>query len=146
MKRLSFLISAIVAVAFAVGAKTVKTTSTTDPVLAVSVDSIDFRKDLTRVYGKLVGRPHTSNRVDAATLLAGKSSVTADDIDGVDFKRYFQWEDEGEIIVEIDFPAMKRFNAARLVLVTPRGESVTQIKTLKRELCNYLGGLIFERR
>lgn len=131
MKRLSFLISAIVAVAFAVGAKTVKTTSTTDPVLAVSVDSIDFRKDLTRVYGKLVGRPHTSNRVDAATLLAGKSSVNADDIDGVDFKRYFQWEDEGEIIVEIDFPAMKRFNAARLVLVTPRGESVTQIKTDK---------------
>ncbi len=131
MKRIYFLIIAFAAVAFAVGAKVVKTTSTTDPVLAVTVDSIDFRTDLTRVYGKLVGMPHTSNRVDEATLLSGKSSFKADDIDGVDFKRYFQWEDEGEILIEIDFPKMKRVNAAQLILVTPRGESVTSIKTRK---------------
>lgn len=131
MKRFYFLIIAIAAVVFAVGAKVVRTTSTTDPVLAVTVDSIDFRTDLTRVYGKLVGRPHTSHRVDEATLLTGKTSFKADDIDGVDFKRYFQWEDEGEILIEIDFPKMKRFNAAQLILVTPRGESVTSVKTRK---------------
>lgn len=131
MKRFYFLIIAFATVAFAVGAKVVKTTSTTDPVLAMTVDSIDFRTDLTRVYGKLVGRPHTSHRVDDATLLSGKSSFKADDIDGVDFKRYFQWEDEGEILIEIDFPKMKRFNAAQLILVTPRGESVTSVKTRK---------------
>lgn len=131
MKRFYFLIIAIAAVVFAVGAKVVRTTSTTDPVLTVTVDSIDFRTDLTRVYGKLVGRPHTSHRVDEATLLTGKTSFKADDIDGVDFKRYFQWEDEGEILIEIDFPKMKRFNAAQLILVTPRGESVTSVKTRK---------------
>lgn len=131
MKRISLLLSALLAVTFAIGAKVVRTTSTTDPVLAVTVDSIDFRPDLTRVYGKLIGRPHTSNRVDDATLLSGKKSLKANDIDGVDFKRYFQWEDEGEIVVEIDFPATKRFNAAQLVITTPRGESVTSVKTRK---------------
>lgn len=112
----------------AVAPKTVKYTSTTDPVLAVMVDSVDYRADLTRVYGKLVGRPHTSGRVDSASLLSGKSSWNATDIDGVDFKRYFQWEDDGEIPVEIDFPAVKPLKAAKLVLVTTRGESVTSIK------------------
>ena len=131
MKRFYFLIIAFAVVALAAGAKVVKTTSTTDPVLAVTVDSIDFRTDLTRVYGKLVGRPHTSHRVDEATLLTGKSSFKADDIDGVDFKRYFQWEDEGEILIEIDFPKMKRFNAAQLIVVTPRGESVTSVRARK---------------
>lgn len=131
MKRLYIIIAAFIAVALAVSAKVVKTTSTTDPVLAVTVDSIDFRQDLTRVYGKLIGRPHTSNRVDDVTLLFGKSNLKATDIDGVDFKRYFQWEDEGEIVIEIDFPATKRFNAAQLVIVTPRGESVTKIKSGK---------------
>ena len=131
MKRISLLLSALLAVTFAIGAKVVRTTSTTDPVLAVTVDSIDFRPDLTRVYGKLTGRPHTSCRVDDATLLSGKKSLKANDIDGVDFKRYFQWEDEGEIVVEIDFPATKRFNVAQLVITTPRGESVTSVKTRK---------------
>lgn len=108
--------------------RTVEYTSTTDPVLAVVVDSVDFRSDLTRVYGRLVGRPHTSGRVDTASLLSGKSSWDATDIDGIDFKRYFQWEDDGEISVEIDFPAMKPLKTARLALMTARGKSVTTIK------------------
>lgn len=108
--------------------KSVKYSSTTDPVLAVVVDSVDYRTDLTRVYGKLVGRPHTSGRVDGATFLSGKISRSATDIDGVDFKRYFQWEDDGVIPVEIDFPPLKPVKTARLVLSTSRGESVTTIK------------------
>lgn len=109
-------------------ARVVGYTSTTDPVLAMVVDSVEYRSDLTRVYGKLVGRPHTSGRVDAASLLSGKSTWQATDIDGIDFKRYFQWEEDGEIFVEIDFPAVKPFKTAQLTLSTTRGESVTTIK------------------
>lgn len=111
-------------------AKTVVPFETLTPssVLTLSVDSIDFRPDLTRLYGKLIGRPHTSHRVDAAVMLSGKSVLTSDDIDGVDFKRYFQWEDEGIIPVEIDFPAVKKFSAATVELDTPRGKSITRIK------------------
>lgn len=118
----------VMALTCVAASRMVKYTSTTDPVLAVVVDSVDYRADLTRVYGKLVGRPHTSGRVDSASLLSGKSSLSATDIDGVDFKRYFQWEDDGEIPVEIDFPAVKPLKAAQLILTTPRGESVTTIK------------------
>lgn len=106
----------------------VKYSSTTDQVLSVVVDSVDYRSDLTRVYGRLIGRPHTSGRVDGAAFLSGKISHAATDIDGVDFQRYFQWEDDGVIPVEIDFPACKPVRTARLVLTTPRGESVTTIK------------------
>ncbi len=84
-------------------------------------DSIDFRADLTRVYGKLVGSPHTSNRIDAVQLRASKA--IADDIDGVDMKRWFQWEDDGIIPVEIDFPAMKFRSSVEMEVITPRGTS-----------------------
>lgn len=114
----------------ALAAKTVVPFETVTPsaVLTLSVDSIDFRPDLTRLYGKLIGRPHTSHRVDAAVMLSGKSVLTSDDIDGVDYKRYFQWEDDGTIPVEIDFPAVKNFSAATVELDTPRGKSITRIK------------------
>lgn len=130
MNRLYMLVMAVSVMALTCVAapRTVKYTSTTDPVMAVVVDSVDYRSDLTRVYGKFVGRPHISGRVDAASLLSGKRSLSATDIDGVDFKRYFQWEDDGEIPVEIDFPAVKPLKAAQLILTTTRGESVTTIK------------------
>ena len=116
--------------AMALSAKTVIVYEavTPSPVLTLSVDSIDYRPDLTRLYGKLIGRPHTSQRVDAATILSGKSILTATDIDGVDFKRYFQWEDDGSIPVEIDFPAVKQFGSATVELDTPRGKSITRVK------------------
>lgn len=87
--------------------------------LTLTVDSIDFRRDLTRVYGKLRGRPHTSQRIDAATM----QGHAATDIDGVDFRRYFQWEDDGLIPVELDFPAMKPASAVTVVLTTVRGQA-----------------------
>ncbi len=58
---------------------------------------------LIRVKGTLIGDPHTSHRINAARLLAGNQSYVAIDIDGIDFERYFQWEDEGTIPLEIDF-------------------------------------------
>lgn len=93
--------------------------------IAFTVDSIDFRKDLTRVYGKFTGTPHTSNRIDNATLYTPSGAYEATDIDGVDFRRYFQWEDEGEILVEIDFPRVKAPNA--IGFSTVRGKATINI-------------------
>lgn len=89
--------------------------------LTLVVDSIDFRQDLTRIYGRILGRPHTSQRIDELELDINGDKMRATDIDGVDFKRWFQWEDDGIIPVEIDFPAMSQFNGASLKITTPRG-------------------------
>lgn len=64
--------------------------------------------DLIRVGGDLIGRPHTSARIDSVTLTTDDARIKANDIDGVDFERYFQWEDEGIIPVEIDFPGYQK--------------------------------------
>lgn len=73
----------------------------------VKIDSVEWRDDLTRVYCRIIGTPHTSDRVDGVRMTVGKRVYEATDIDGVDFRRYFQWEDEGMIPLEIDFPAVK---------------------------------------
>lgn len=104
--------------------------------LEFKCDSIDFRTDLTRVYGKLVGKPHTSNRIDAVQLRGSKA--IADDIDGVDMKRWFQWEDDGIIPVEIDFPAMKFRSSVEMEVTTPRGATtwivdVAPVQVVKRK-------------
>ncbi|MCM1518063.1 MAG: hypothetical protein NC117_05420 [Pseudoflavonifractor sp.] len=93
-----------------------------------AVDNIDYRQDLTRVYGRLLGRPHTSCRVDNITLSSGEVDYTATDIDGIDFKRWFQWEDDGSIAVEIDFPRMKRRDTFTITISTPRGVRTFHIK------------------
>lgn len=98
--------------------------TTTEP-LAFTVDSIDYRKDLTRVYGRLTGRPHTSQRIDDARILSSSGEMEATDIDGVDFQRYFQWEDDGVILLEIDFPPLK--NPSALTFETVRGKSTINI-------------------
>lgn len=77
--------------------RSVKYTST--PAGIVKIDSIDYRKNLTRVYGKLCGQPHTSMKIENIT--------GAIDIDGIDFKRWFQFEETGIIPIEIDFKPMK---------------------------------------
>lgn len=86
-------------------------------------DSIQFRPDVTRLYGKLKGKPHTANRIDEMTITYGKISQSLSDIDGVDFKRYFQWEDDGLIPVEIDFPVHRPETKFTIKLNGPRGES-----------------------
>ncbi|MDE5839013.1 MAG: hypothetical protein K2H39_08160 [Paramuribaculum sp.] len=91
-------------------------------------DSVDFRADLTRVYGKLTGTPHTSHRIDAVKLQTG--GLAATDIDGVDFKRWFQWEDDGAIPVEIDFPPMKERSSIVIEAITPRGTAIWTIETV----------------
>lgn len=96
--------------------------------LTFLADSVDFRSDLTRVYGRLSGRPHTSNRIDFISVrpTEGKQSESTD-IDGVDMKRWFQWEDDGIIPVEIDFPAMSPQNNMVITVQGPRGESIWKL-------------------
>lgn len=96
--------------------------------LTLLADSVDFRSDLTRVYGRLSGRPHTSNRIDFISVRGSEGAETeSSDIDGVDMKRWFQWEDDGIIPVEIDFPAMKPQTYMVITVQGPRGESIWKI-------------------
>lgn len=100
--------------------------SSTDGPLTFTVDSVDCRKELTRIYGRLEGRPHTSSRIDAVTLVTDKTPLReCTDMDGVDFNRYFQWEDDGTINVELDFGPVRNGESGQLTFTTPLGKSVT---------------------
>lgn len=85
--------------------------------------------NLARVCGNLVGMPHTSARIDSISLRGAKGiAIAADDIDGVDFERYFQWEDDGIIPLEIDFPGVNVYNKltksgkAEIIFHTVKGD------------------------
>lgn len=86
--------------------RTTVTTPATNPSFSFGITNIEYKQDddLVRVCGNLSGTPHASNRIDGVTLKAGDRQVDANDIDGVDFERYFIWEDDGNIYLEIDFP------------------------------------------
>lgn len=134
MKR--FILTTFILLSFtaftSVNAKVVRNySSQSEGNLTFTVDSIDYRKDLTRVYGRLMGRPHTSNRIDGVVFTGTGISLTSTDIDGVDFRRYFQWEDDKTIPLEIDFPAVKSLKNAQLIFDTPYGKSTTTIKVRK---------------
>ena len=87
--------------------------------LRIEIDSIDCREDLSRVYCKAIGRPNTSNRIDAIKL---DGKIEATDIDPIYFKQAFQWEEDGVIALEVDFPALKRKpQAFYLEFQTPYG-------------------------
>ncbi|MBD5344973.1 MAG: hypothetical protein HDR90_08335 [Bacteroides sp.] len=127
--RLALAVAALVAVACTAHSRVVRgyvsaPAGASEPI-AFTVDSIDFRKDLTRVYGRLTGAPHTSNRIDDATLYTPAGAFEATDIDGVDFRRYFQWEDDGEIAIEIDFPRVK--SVKTVTFTTVRGKATINI-------------------
>lgn len=92
----------------------------------VSVDSVSCRNDLSRVYCKIIGLPHTSERIDKATLVVNGATLSATDIDGVDFKRYFQWEDDGIIRLEIDFPPIDKA-VGTLTLTMLQGDVSTDL-------------------
>lgn len=92
--------------------------------MGVQIDSVAFRDDVTRIYGKLTGKPHTSNRIDRFSLvLSSGVEYVAEDIDGVDMERWFQWEESGEIMLEVDFPTMKPIDKFCLKTSGPKGAS-----------------------
>lgn len=80
----------------------------------VKIDSVDYRATLTRVYARIVGRPHTSMKIDSITH--------AKDIDGIDFKRWFQFEEEGIATIEIDFDSKNYRKGFIFNIVSSKGE------------------------
>lgn len=133
MNGIIALMAMMIIWAFAADAKSIASTAYrcvgTDGQIGFSVTKIEFRNDLTRIYGTLEGRAHTAARIDAMSVsLPDGRILQATDIDGVDFKRYFQWEDEGKIEVEIDFPAMKAPKNMTITLACPTGPCVWELK------------------
>ena len=92
--------------------------------IGFKIEKIDYRDDLTRVYGFLIGKPHTSGRIDEMIFVASTGEkLDATDIDGIDMKRWFQWEDDNAIYVEIDFPPMRIQSEFTIMLSGPKGPS-----------------------
>ncbi|MDE5723291.1 MAG: hypothetical protein K2H99_03800 [Paramuribaculum sp.] len=132
MKRIAIsfaLLAAVVCMAAARDVRRCSSSSTGN--LTLLADSIDFRSDLTRLYGQLQGRPHTSGRIDRIYISVDGVEKDATDIDGVDFKRWFQWEDGGLIPVEIDLPPLKPGSVVRVYAVSPRGAATWVVKVGK---------------
>lgn len=84
------------------------------------VSKVIYKHDdnLVRLCGYLTGIPNTSARIDGITLSASGKKVDANDIDGIDFQRYFIWEEDGAIYLEIDFPGYK---LSRRIINSPKG-------------------------
>lgn len=101
--------------------------------MSLIVDSVDFRKDLVRVYGKLIGKPHTSNRIEEISVCSGNQlkKLNATDIEGIDFKRWFQWEDDGAISLEIDFPAFNSRGLLEFRVKSAKGDCVWNVSKIK---------------
>ncbi|MDE6782646.1 MAG: hypothetical protein K2J17_02875 [Paramuribaculum sp.] len=77
---------------------------------------------LTRMQLRLIGQPHTAARIDSVYIFGGDGAgIAATDIDGVDFGRWFQWEDEAVIDIELDIPGTVHAGGETLVFYGPRG-------------------------
>jgi len=88
----------------------------------------DNGSGVTRIGIDMLSMPSTSSRVDSATIVNGKIKKRAIDIDGVDFGRYFQWEEEGVRYIELDFPKQKRIiDGAKVILHTVHGNYVLSL-------------------
>lgn len=81
--------------------------------MKIVVDRIDNNNSdhVSRVSCTVLGVPHTSSRVDSVTAVIGGRVSKATDIDGIDFGRYFQWEDEGAVPVDVDIIHTRSFTA-----------------------------------
>lgn len=87
---------------------------------------------VSRIEVYLLSTPSTSSRIDSVTLINGNRRFTASDIDGVDFSRYFQWEDNGEILIEVDFPKQQKFaKDASVIFHTVYGDVTAPVKNIK---------------
>lgn len=76
-----------------------------------------------RITVCLVGIPHTSQQIDGIDLVIGSKLVKATDIDGIEFERYFQFEDEGVQLIEVDFPFQGTVpKTAKLIFHTANGD------------------------
>ncbi|MDE7411511.1 MAG: hypothetical protein K2M94_05665 [Paramuribaculum sp.] len=85
----------------------------------LSIDSVLFTDEFTRVIGKLYGKPHTSAKINDIIISIDGTVCSATDIEGFDFQRWFQWEDSGIIPIEIDFEPLKASSSFVLTLEFP---------------------------
>lgn len=94
-----------------------------DAEMNIIPDKIAKTDEGIRISLCLVGIPHTSQRIDGIDLVMGSKLVKATDIDGVDFERYFQFEDTGVQTIEVDFPFSGALpKTAKLVFHTANGD------------------------
>ncbi len=80
--------------------------------MKIEVDRIDNNNSdhVSRVSCTIIGVPHTSSRVDSVTAVIKGRVYKSTDIDGIDFGRYFQWEEEGAIPVDVDIVHTRTFS------------------------------------
>ena len=80
--------------------------------MKIVVDRIDNNNSdhVSRVSCTVIGVPHTSSRVDSVTAVIKGRVYRSTDIDGIDFGRYFQWEEEGAIPVDVDIVHTRIFS------------------------------------
>lgn len=136
MQRVSILFSLIFAVIllpqFSLAQKKVDNYQIVKTVgsIGLRISKIEYRQDLTRIYGELIGKPHTAARIDEIVLLSAGRTFKWTDIDGFDAMRYFQWEDDGRIAIEIDFPPMKPLTVFELRASGPNNENLWTVKAV----------------
>lgn len=89
---------------------------------AFEVDSVDFRPDLTRIYGRFIGTPHVAINVKHILLASSNNKrYVADDTDGFDLNKYFQFEENPTFNVEIDFGPMAPTEGFSIKFVSANG-------------------------
>lgn len=87
---------------------------------------------VTRIGIDLQSIPSTSSRLDSAVIINGNVKKKAIDVDGVDFQRYFQWEENGVVYIELDFPFQKKLSKnAKVILHTVHGDYTLPLKGKK---------------
>ena len=86
----------------------------------ISIDNTN-RDGVTRIGICLIGIPHTSCRIDSIKLIKRNGVYMASDIDGIDFGRYFQWEDDGMVEIEVDFPRQNVMPEDSVEFITVKG-------------------------
>ena len=75
----------------------------------VTVDSILLRDTLSRLYITLKQPPHTTLTLHDDWVIQdslGNFTARIKDVDGVDFNRIFQFDDDSTVAVEMDFPPL----------------------------------------
>ncbi|MDE6267252.1 MAG: hypothetical protein K2M07_07900 [Muribaculaceae bacterium] len=135
-KILSILVSLSLTVIFVMTMNAQQTVRRQPHPVTVDVTGVNNTNTdgVTRISVNLVSLPNTSSRVDSVTLVTRDGHrYLAGDIDGIDFKRYFQWEDEGKISVDVDFPLQKSTKGARVIFHTVYGDFTGKVNGGKRK-------------
>lgn len=87
-----------------------------------TVDSVDFRTDLTRVYGRFSGTPHVGVCVRQVIFtVPGKQNLMANDTDRFDLDKYFQFEEDPQFNAEMDFGPCTAADSFNLTFITAAG-------------------------